>query len=270
MRKLGSILENSAVLKHSNNMQAGKVISVLSEYSRRIIAFSAVAIVLGIGISVGIVLLPQAAKTTSETTMVQTETFASTTASVASSTATATQSVSSIVTQGGTTITSMITSVATTVSSLTTVETSVSTVTAVSTTVVSTSTTVNSSSVISTATTTTGVSCIVAGYPDGIYLQVLTNSGSPISGLAVSGQAIYSVCGQTYSNSVATSTNSTGWAYLGSNPGYYYISFTYNGANYDLTIPSQPITMSIATYYVPSGNLTVSYCVSGNMKECSS
>lgn len=236
----------------------------MSEYSRRILVFSAVAIVLGISISLGIAYLPMSRVAQTGTTVVSTQ--VSTAIVVSSVTSTVTASVSS--TKAASTTTSV-------VSSGTTIVTSVSSVT----TIVSSSTTAgnstyssmtSTSSATQTATTSTTVSCVVSGYPDGIFLRVLTNAGAPISGLAVSGQSVYTVNGETCLNPVSSTTNSTGWAYLGSNPGYYYVSVSYSGTGYNLTIPSRPVTESIATYYLPSGNLTIVYCTYGNPQMCSS
>jgi hypothetical protein len=86
----------------------------------------------------------------------------------------------------------------------------------------------------------------------------------------VIGKGQYTVNGVQCSNSVSATTNSTGWAYLGNSPGNYYVTVIYSGIGYNLTIPSRPGVESIATYYLPSGNLTISYCVNGSTQMCSS
>ena len=236
----------------------------MSEYSRRILAFSAIAIVLGVSVSIGIAYLPTGGAAHTTTTLVSTQVSTSTV--VSSVTSTVTASISST-TQATSTITSAITSGTTTFSSVSSVTSVVSSTTTAGNSTYSSATSTSSAT---TATTTTAVSCVVSGYPDGIFLQVLTNAGVPISGLGVSGQSVYTVNGETCTNPVSSTTNTTGWAYLGSNPGNYYVSVSYSGTGYNTTIPSRPTIESIATYYLPSGNLTIIYCAYGNPQTCSS
>jgi hypothetical protein len=227
----------------------------LSEYKKRIVAFSAVAVILGISISVGIAYLPLGSANqsrTSQVTMTSTATVVSSIISTVTTGAGSTNQVSTIMT--GTTIYA------------TTIVVSSSS-TAVSGTV---SSTTGANSTVITTITTTGESCIVSGYPYGIFLQILTDSGAPVAGSTISGQAVYGVNNQMCTNAVSAKTNSTGWAYLGSNPGNYYVTFSYSETSYNLTIPSRPVTETIATYYVPSGNLTNEYCTYGNPQMCSS
>lgn len=233
----------------------------MSEYKKRILAYSAVAIIIGISISAGIAFLPSISSTQSRTTLQ---------ASTLTSTATVVTSIISTITTSFVSTNQVTSSTTAPINGTTVIETTVvsSSSTVVSNTV-SSSSSANSSTGVTTSTTTS-VSCVVSGYPDGIYLQILTNSGAMISGSLVSGQSVYAVNGQECTNPVLTSTNSTGWAYLGSNPGTYYVSLSYSGNGYNLTIPSKPVTESIATYYIPSGNLTIEYCTYGNPQMCSS
>ncbi|MGI0092269.1 MAG: hypothetical protein ACREBS_11230 [Nitrososphaerales archaeon] len=242
----------------------------MSEYSRRIFTFSAVAIVLGISISIGIAYLPFG--TTSQSTATQhVSTLTSTTTFVSSRVSTVTMSILPVPqVSSGTTVVNSGTTIGSNNTAVTTVFTTVlsSTSTTVTGAVSSSSSGGANSSVTTNASTST--SCAVTGYPDGIFLQILGDSGKPISGSEVNGQTLYYVNNQPCTNKVAASTNSTGWAYLGSSPGDYYVSFSYSGSGYNLTIPSRPVTETVAAYYVPSGNLTIKYCTYGNMQMCSS
>jgi len=127
------------------------------------------------------------------------------------------------------------------------------TITSIQTTIVTTVSNTNQ-----TSTTT----CVVAvPPPQGIYLRLINDGGSPIAGSQVTVQSTSSAHCYTNdvhpTNSVAV-TNSSGWILF---QGWlYYFVFTYSGGTYNFTVPSDPMAWTIATISVPSGTLTSEIC----------
>lgn len=124
----------------------------------------------------------------------------------------------------------------------------------------------SSSSRVQTSTNTT-VSCTISGPTEGVVIQVLENSGSTVAlvaGAQVGGKNMWYCNNQpqiTYFNS--TATNSTGWAsLLYGGGGLYYVSIAANSNNYayNLTIPTQPTSITYAAFNISSGNITTHYC----------
>ncbi|MHB2035767.1 MAG: hypothetical protein ACYCPW_03375 [Nitrososphaerales archaeon] len=121
-----------------------------------------------------------------------------------------------------------------------------------------------------TASTTANTTCIVTGGPDGVYLRIVTDSGSPVSGVNITGEAIVSINWQLCNEGqVIASTNSTGWASLGDYAGNYGLHFLHSGTIYNMTVDTRPVAMTLDTFSVPSGNLSTQYCMYGNMQLCS-
>jgi len=116
--------------------------------------------------------------------------------------------------------------------------------------------------VSNTSQTNTTTTCVVAvPPPQGIYLRLINDGGSPIAGLRVTVQSTPNAsCNPNdvhLTNSVAV-TNSSGWIMF---QGWlYYFVFTYSGGTYNFTVPSDPMAWTIATISVPSGTLTTEIC----------
>ena len=115
-----------------------------------------------------------------------------------------------------------------------------------------------------TTSTIANTACIVTGGPDGVYLRIITDSGSPVSGVNITGEAIVSINGQLCNEGqVIASTNSAGWASLGDYAGNYGLHFLHSGIIYNMTVGTRPVAMTLETFSVPSGNLTTQYCTMG-------
>ena len=126
-------------------------------------------------------------------------------------------------------------------------------------------TTINGSTfVIINNSTTERLSCVVLVPPtEGIYLRVITDAaGTPVSGLHVTTQSEETAsCDRNnvhLTNSVEI-TNSSGWILF--QRGYlWYFVFTYSGQTYNFTVPSGPLSWSVATISVPSGKVSTEIC----------
>ena len=132
-------------------------------------------------------------------------------------------------------------------------------------------TTINGSTfVIISNSTTVSVACIVqVPPPQGIYLRVITDAaGTPVSGLKVTSQfEANASCDRNtgrllrpvhLTNSVEI-TNSSGWILF--HQGYlWYFVLTYSGQVYNFTVPSGPLSWSVATISVPSGKISTEIC----------
>ena len=119
-----------------------------------------------------------------------------------------------------------------------------------------------SASATSSSGTSTTTICNVSAYPFGIVLQVLSDSGSPIQGVEVTGETLANYCGGQQTNQLPSSmTNSTGWvSFLEGYPGSYELTVSYSGNGYNVTVPTTPTFATYATFMIPSGNLTTSLC----------
>jgi len=126
-------------------------------------------------------------------------------------------------------------------------------------------TTINGSTfVIINNSTTESVSCVVlVPPPHGIYLRVNADgAGTPVSGLRVTTQSTEAAsCDRKnvlLTNSIAV-TNSSGWILFREGYPWYFV-FTYSGHTYNFTVPSGPLSWSVATISVPSGKLSTEIC----------
>ncbi len=140
--------------------------------------------------------------------------------------------------------------------------------------------TVTETSLLTTTVTTTRstsqaniTACSVAvPPPQGIYLRVVNDSGSPVSGLPVIVQSTANTfCGPGHAppptDSIAD-TNSSGWLLF---QGWlYYFVFVYAGGTYNFTVGGDPMAWSVATINVPSGSLTTEICGLGGGAASSS
>ena len=186
------------VLKHSNNIpKIATADNRMSEYSKRIVAFSAIAIALGISISLGIVTLPPTlnmAQSTTQTTSVESVTMTSTSSVATSNTTSLVTSHTTSASRNTTTSVVYTTTGVTTVSSGTTV---VSSVTSVIT------STVSSTIATSSSTVTSGSSS--ASYGSFSITEVSLSTGNNSSTLDITLQAI----GSVYIGSATISVNNT-------------------------------------------------------------
>ncbi|MDA4123190.1 MAG: hypothetical protein OK456_08440 [Thaumarchaeota archaeon] len=108
---------------------------------------------------------------------------------------------------------------------------------------------------------TTTICSVAVPPPQGIYLRVVNDSGSPIAGLPVIVQSTANAsCSPKdvhLTDSIAV-TNSSGWILF---QGWlYYFVFAYSGSTYNFTVGGDPMAWTVATISVPSGSLTTEIC----------
>ena len=108
----------------------------------------------------------------------------------------------------------------------------------------------SSNSSTSNASTSVTTDCHVSGAPGGTDVRVLSDSGSPIAGVDVTGRTVRAYCGDFAVSSV---TNSTGWVELSSALGAYNLSIRYSGHVYNIGAPMYPLSLTVLTIEVPSG-----------------
>jgi hypothetical protein len=124
----------------------------------------------------------------------------------------------------------------------------------------------NSETTSATTTTGTTVSTICAeSAQSGVLVHLVNEYGGPIVGDPVSSYTMGS-CGNLTQVTVnpVNVTNSSGWADLRyGQVGNYYVSVGV-GSNpttyYNFTVPTMPLAVSIVTYNLYSGNMTVHFC----------
>jgi hypothetical protein len=102
--------------------------------------------------------------------------------------------------------------------------------------------------------TTTPI-CYFSGEPWGVALQVLSDGGSPVPGVEITGRTVGNQCGD-YSIS-SSATNSTGWVTLPGNPGAYNLTVSYSGREYNVGAPMFPISLTTIKIHVPTGLWTI-------------
>lgn len=117
--------------------------------------------------------------------------------------------------------------------------------------------------IINNSTTVTIICVVQVPPPQGIYLRVVTdNLGKPVSGLRVTTQFEETAsCDRNnvrLNNSIAV-TNSSGWILFQQGFLWYFV-FTYSGHTYNFTVPSSPLSWTIASISVPSGKLSTEIC----------
>jgi len=135
--------------------------------------------------------------------------------------------------------------------------------------VITTTTTVTlSSSIIHT---TNSYTCQVSGPPMGALVHLVNSTGYPVSEVNVSGVAIGYCNNERQVQQISSITNASGWADFRQEVfGTYYLSLRYEQQLFNFTVPTMPTTLSIATLYLFGGNLTIQYCIYGDMTRCSS
>ena len=112
-----------------------------------------------------------------------------------------------------------------------------------------------STSTNSSSLATTIPNCFFSGEPWGVALQVLSNSGSPVPGVEITGGTVGNQCGDYSIPGVVT--NSTGWVTLPGNPGAYNLTVNYSGREYNIGAPMFPISLTQIKIHVPSGLWTI-------------
>jgi len=141
--------------------------------------------------------------------------------------------------------------------------------TAGKTTVVTTTTTVTLSS--SVVHTTSSYTCQVSGPPIGALVHLMNSTGYPVPGVNISGVAIRYCNNERQVHQMSSITNASGWADFRQEVfGTYYLFFRYEQQLFNFTVPTMPTTLSIATFYLFGGNLTIQYCIYGDMTRCTS
>ena len=137
-------------------------------------------------------------------------------------------------------------------------------------TVTVTATTVVTTTELTTLLITTSTTCIITGQPGGIFFRVLSDSTSqPVSGVVVAAVNTPFQCDGSPATSktvdMFTTTNGTEWFPLPSDNNYQY-SFiaNYQGHTFTFTATLQPVSMTCATLYVPSGRTNTTITVFGN------
>lgn len=122
-----------------------------------------------------------------------------------------------------------------------------------------------------TTTVSTEYTCTYSGETVGVLFRLVSDTGSPISGVQIKGQSVV-YCNterQVQALPLAT-TNSSGWADMrDGNGGNYYLTFGYAGTSYNVMISVEPVALTLATLKLPSGILTTQDCAFGNLQSCS-
>jgi len=106
--------------------------------------------------------------------------------------------------------------------------------------------------------------CVISGQPAGMFLRIVSDSGTPVASAQVTAthkEADVNCGGVLYTGiSVATSftTNGNMWYALdATNAGTYSFGVIYSGHAYDLSAQLEPVSVTCATLYVPSGRTNV-------------
>ena len=111
--------------------------------------------------------------------------------------------------------------------------------------------------------------CSITGAPVGAELRVLADSGTPIAGARVNGSSTAYCNGQPQTTVLpVVTTNSSGWADLAPVYASYDLTVSYAGQTYHVSLPNRPMSATYATLFIPSENLTTSFCFGGH--QCSS
>ena len=92
------------------------------------------------------------------------------------------------------------------------------------------------------------------GESAGAALQVVSESGSPIAGVQVTGQTVAQCLVTEVWHAV---TNSTGWIRQGGGYGAYNMTFSYSGRVYNVGAPTYPVSVTVVRVQVPSGFWTL-------------
>ena len=134
-----------------------------------------------------------------------------------------------------------------------------------------TTSTITSSQTIVVTTTvgSTPTTCIIVGQPGGIFFRVLSDSTSePVAGVVVTAVNSPASCNGSPATAKTVymfTTNGTEWLSLPSDNNYQY-SFiaNYQGHTFTFTANLEPVSLTCATLYVPSGRTNTTITEFGN------
>jgi hypothetical protein len=104
------------------------------------------------------------------------------------------------------------------------------------------------------STNTTTAAGVNYGDLGGAALQVVSENGSPIAGVEITGQTV-AQCEIT--GVWQAVTNYTGWIREGEGLGAYNLTFTYSGHVYNVGTPTYPASLTVIRVQVPSGFWTL-------------
>ena len=124
-------------------------------------------------------------------------------------------------------------------------------------------TTINGSTyVIINGTATESIACVIpVPAPQGILLEIVNDSGTPISQLRVAEKGTaYQNCAPISMNETLAVTNSSGWALFAGHLVGTFFSVNYSGLMYNFTVPATPMAWTIAKLTLPSGMLFAQVC----------
>ena len=104
----------------------------------------------------------------------------------------------------------------------------------------------------------TKYTCTYSGETVGVLFRLVSDTGSPISGVQIKGQSVvYCNTERQVQALPPATTNSSGWADMrDGNGGNYYLTFGYAGTSYNVMISVEPVALTLATLKLPSGILT--------------
>jgi len=117
--------------------------------------------------------------------------------------------------------------------------------------------------------TQTNTTCTTSGPAWGVLVQVVTDSGEPISGVVMKGASIYYCAGgqPQVTDLGPSTTNLTGWvSFTPESSGDYNLFFSRNGTSYELIVPTAPLSVTYVAFHVPSGIMTS--CIDGLNNDC--
>jgi len=128
--------------------------------------------------------------------------------------------------------------------------------------------TLKSTSSITTSASTSGSSvstiCEVPDTGGGVFLQLISSSGNELGNISVLATPKAASCfGEPpLPQTSQQETNSSGWISLaGLQANYYYnIELTFQNMQYNFTLPQGPGEITMATYNLPAGNLSINMC----------
>jgi len=104
------------------------------------------------------------------------------------------------------------------------------------------------------STNTTTAAITISGESAGAAVQVVSQSGSPIAGVEITGQTVVQCEVTEVWHAV---TNSTGWIRQGGGYGAYNLTFSYSGHAYNVAAPTYPVSLTVIRVQVPSGFWTL-------------
>ena len=121
------------------------------------------------------------------------------------------------------------------------------------------------SNVSSTSKESNSTICIVNVEGAGVFLHLVSDSGKDLANISVVATPKANSClgYPPYPQPGVQQSNSTGWVDLGaaSQANYYYeISLNYSSRDYSFVLPQGPLDITLATFSLPSGNLSISLC----------